>query len=191
VTTDSDRGTVPAFDGPVDRCLLAPDDPDRHSRHGRRRRSAGYPGQPRVDRVLRGRDGVRLLPAQAGQSERLSARDALSALALLGPQAPRVAFIFFGLHCLTVGYLIIRSTFLPRAVGAPMVLGGLGWLTFSLTTLLSPPLARLLTPYIMFPGILGEATLTFWLLVKGVNVQRWNERARATERPRPELGVHA
>jgi hypothetical protein len=97
---------------------------------------------------------------------------ALSALALLGPQAPRVAFIFFGLHCLLVGYLIIRSTFLPRAVGGLMVFGGLGWLTFSLSTLLSPPLARFLSPYIMFPGILGEATLTFWLLVKGVNVQR-------------------
>lgn len=105
---------------------------------------------------------------------------ALSALALLGPQAPRVAFIFFGLHCITVGYLILRSTFLPRAVGALMVFGGLGWLTFSLSTLLSPPLASSLTPYLMIPGILGEATLTFWLLVKGVNVERWYEQASAS-----------
>ena len=32
----------------------------------------------------------------------------------------------------------------------------------------------------MFPGILGEVTLTFWLLVKGVNVARWYEQANAT-----------
>ena len=106
---------------------------------------------------------------------------ALAALALLAPQAPRVAFLFFGLHCITVGYLIFRSTFLPRAVGALMVFGGLGWLAFSLVTLLSPTLAKSLSPYLMIPGILGEATLTFWLLVKGVNVERWNEQARATE----------
>lgn len=103
---------------------------------------------------------------------------ALSAFRLLGAKAPTVAFLFFGLHCCTVGYLILRSTFVPRALGALMVFGGLGWLTFSLSTLLSPPLAATLSPYIMFPGILGEVTLTFWLLVKGVNVPRWLEQAR-------------
>lgn len=113
----------------------------------------------------------------------------ISALVSLGAQAPTVAFIFFGLHCLLVGYLIIRSTFLPRAVGALMVFGGLGWLTFSLTTLLSPPLARSFSPYVLFPGILGEATLTFWLLVKGVNVQRWNEQAGAAGRLRPASDI--
>jgi hypothetical protein len=108
----------------------------------------------------------------------------LSALFPLGTKAPTVAFIFFGLHCFLVGYLILRSTFLPRAVGALMVFGGLGWLTFSLSSLLSPPLARSLSPYIMLPGILGEATLTFWLLVKGVNVQRWSEQASASRETR-------
>lgn len=104
---------------------------------------------------------------------------ALSGLAVLGAKAPTVAFLFFGLHCCTVGYLILRSTFLPRFLGALMVFGGLGWLIFSLSNLLSPPLARALSPYIMFPGIIGEVTLTFWLLVKGVNVARWYEQANA------------
>lgn len=90
---------------------------------------------------------------------------------------PNPAFVFFGLQCLLVGYLIFRSTFLPRTVGALMAFGGLGWLTLGLSTLLSPSLARTLTPAIMFPGIIGEVALTFWLLVKGVNVPRWNERA--------------
>jgi hypothetical protein len=40
-----------------------------------------------------------------------------------------------------------------------------------------PPLARQLSPFNMAPGVLGETALTLWLLVRGVDVQRWNERA--------------
>jgi len=87
-------------------------------------------------------------------------------------QANNIGLVFFGLHCLGVGYLILRSTFLPRIIGALMVVAGLGWLTF-----LSPPLANSLAPFNMMPGAIGELSLTLWLLVKGVNVQRWNEQA--------------
>ena len=97
----------------------------------------------------------------------------------LTAQASSLGFIFFGLHCLLIGCLILRSTFLPRIVGALMVLAGLGWLTLSFASLLSPPFARNLFPYIMAPGFLGEASLTLWLLVVGVNVQRWQEQASA------------
>jgi hypothetical protein len=54
-----------------------------------------------------------------------------------------------------------------------MAFAGLGWLTF-----LSPSLSRFLSPYILIPGVLGEGSLTLWLLVKGVNVKRWEEQAR-------------
>ena len=109
----------------------------------------------------------------------------LQALALLflrlQAQAYNVSFVFFGLHCLLIGYLILRSTFLPRIVGALMVCAGLGWLTFSFASLLSPPLARSLYPYIILPGAVGELSLTLWLLVMGVNVQRWKEQAGIAE----------
>jgi hypothetical protein len=82
--------------------------------------------------------------------------------------------MFFGCYCLVVGYLILRSTFLPRVLGALMALGGLGWLTF-----ISPALSTYLSPYNMLPGILGETALTVWLLAAGVNVQRWKEQASA------------
>ena len=82
--------------------------------------------------------------------------------------------VFFGCYCLAIGYLIMRSTFLPRVVGALMALGGLGWLTFA-----SPELSTYLSPYNMLPGILGETALTLWLLTAGVNVQRWKEQASA------------
>jgi Domain of unknown function (DUF4386) len=82
--------------------------------------------------------------------------------------------VFFGCYCLLIGYLILRSTFLPRVLGALMALGGLGWLTF-----VSPALSAHLSPYNMLPGILGETALTLWLLAAGVNVQRWKEQASA------------
>jgi hypothetical protein len=97
----------------------------------------------------------------------------------LGAQVFYIGHVFFGLHCLLVGYLIIRSTFLPRIVGGLMVFAGLGWLTMSFANLLSPPLGRALFPYILLPGMLGELSLTLWLLVKGVSVQRWREQAGA------------
>ena len=94
-------------------------------------------------------------------------------------QASMVGFFFFGLHCLLVGCLILRSTFLPRIVGALMTFAGLGWLTFSLANLLSPPLGRSLSGYLVLPGALGEGSLTLWLLAMGVNAERWREQARA------------
>jgi hypothetical protein len=89
-------------------------------------------------------------------------------------QANDIGLVFFGLHCLGVGYLILRSTFLPRVIGALMVVAGLGWLTF-----LSPPHANSLAPFNMMPGAIGELSLTLWLIVKGVNAQRWNEQSSA------------
>jgi Domain of unknown function (DUF4386) len=82
-----------------------------------------------------------------------------------------IALIPFGLHCVLTGYLIVRSTFLPRILGMLMVLAGLGYLIF-----LWPPLGdRLFFPYILIPGVLGEGSLTLWLLVMGVNNIRWTE----------------
>jgi hypothetical protein len=84
------------------------------------------------------------------------------------------SLVFFGFYCLLIGYLIIRSTFLPRLLGVGMAIGGLGWLTF-----LSSPLANSLAPWNLAPGMLGEGLLTLWLLAFGVNVPRWKEQAGA------------
>jgi hypothetical protein len=85
-----------------------------------------------------------------------------------------IGLVFFGVYLLLVGILILRSTFLPRLLGVLMVLAGLSYVPF-----LSPPLVRSLQPYILiFPGV-GQISLCLWLLVMGVNVQRWRERTSA------------
>jgi len=100
---------------------------------------------------------------------------ALSIFDLFLPGSIRLSpLVLFGCYCVGIGYLILRSTFLPRILGVLMALGGLGWLTF-----LSPALSHQLSPYNMAPGILGETALTVWLLAVGVNARRWNEQASA------------
>jgi hypothetical protein len=83
------------------------------------------------------------------------------------------SLVFFGPYCLLIGYLIFRSTFLPRFLGVLMAFAGLGWLVF-----LSPHAILLLT-YLKVLGFLAEASLMLWLIMKGVNVQRWKEQASA------------
>jgi len=103
-------------------------------------------------------------------------RDQLQALALLflkiNDRGAGIALAFFGFYALLTGYLIFRSTFLPRILGAWSVIAGLGWLSF-----LYPPLGYRVFAYIAAFGFLGAAALILWLLVKGVNQQRWMEQA--------------
>lgn len=89
---------------------------------------------------------------------------AIGPLAQLG--LVRITFdplVLFGVYCLLIGYLISRSMFLPGILGMLMAFAGLGWLTFA-----SARLASLLSPYNILPGIIGEGSLTVWLLLKGV-----------------------
>jgi len=100
----------------------------------------------------------------------------LQALALLflrvNDHGAAIALVFFGFYALLTGYLIFRSTFLPRILGVLGMLGGLGWLTF-----LYPPLGYRLFLYVAVLGLLGAVAQILWLLVMGVNVAKWEEKA--------------
>ena len=60
----------------------------------------------------------------------------------LQPRGVNICMVFHGFYCLLIGYLIFRSTFLPRILGTMMAFAGLVWLIY-----LSPPLANYLSPY--------------------------------------------
>lgn len=79
--------------------------------------------------------------------------------------------VFFGFYCLLIAFLIARSLFLPRFLAAFMALAGLSWLTY-----LSRHLGKELSSYTFLTGLIGEGALTLWLLVKGVDVSRWQEQ---------------
>jgi len=88
-----------------------------------------------------------------------------------------VGLIFFGCACLVVGYLIFRSGYLPRTIGVLMQIAGLCYLTNSFAILISPTFAHLIFPAILVPAFIGELSLCLWLLVKGVNVPKWELHA--------------
>jgi hypothetical protein len=92
-----------------------------------------------------------------------------------------VALIFFGCDCLVLGYLIFRSGYLPKAIGVLMQIAGLCYLTNSFALILAPALANRIFPAILIPAFVGEASLCLWLLVKGVNVEKWNLETRRQE----------
>ena len=102
--------------------------------------------------------------------------DQLQALALLllrvNDLAAGMALAFFGFSTLLNGFLIFRSTFLPRILGILSILGGFGWLTF-----LYPPLGNQLLPYILVIALIGSISQILWLLIKGVRVEQWKRLA--------------
>jgi len=94
-------------------------------------------------------------------------------------EAYDVMLFLFGVHCLLVGWLIARTTFLPRAFGWLMAIAGVGYIANTLLGALAPEMARALYPWLLLPALPAEGGLALWLIFKGINVERWS--AQATE----------
>lgn len=88
--------------------------------------------------------------------------------------AYNISLVFFGFYFVLIGALAFKSTFIPRLLGVLAAIAGFGGLTF-----LWPPLESILWPRVILPLWLGESALVLWLLIAGVNVQRWKEKAGA------------
>jgi hypothetical protein len=91
-----------------------------------------------------------------------------------------VTQVFWGLWLLPLGLLVFRSGFLPKLVGILVVIGGVGYLIDSATQLLRPGLAT-----ISQFTFIGELLLPLWLLIKGVNVARWQQVTLDAHQARP------
>jgi glucan phosphoethanolaminetransferase (alkaline phosphatase superfamily) len=96
-----------------------------------------------------------------------------------------LGMVFHGFYCVVLGFLMLRSTFLPRILGVLMAFAGLVWLLYLL-----PPLALHLAPYNTAVGLAGEALPMLWLLAMGVNAEQWHEQAAAIGK-RPNRGAAA
>lgn len=96
----------------------------------------------------------------------------ISVVALFYVPASNISpLIFFAPYCLLIGCLVFRSAFLPHILGVLMILAGIGWLVYM------SPLGKYLAIGIEALGVLAEAALMLWLIIKGVNVQRWKHQA--------------
>ena len=108
----------------------------------------------------------------------------LNALALLSFKLfERVAAIFIGFYGIATmmrGYLIYRSDYLPRILGLLFIIGGVGFVLQNLAIVLAP---RVASPLLLIPMGVAGVPMMLWLLIKGVDVDRWQER-RAVEESR-------
>lgn len=86
------------------------------------------------------------------------------------------ALIFFGVHCLLVGLLILRSGIVPRLIGLLIAAAGICYLVNSFAGFLAPEFARTLFPFILLPPLVGEASLALWLSLRGANERIWRSR---------------
>lgn len=87
-----------------------------------------------------------------------------------------VGLIFFGFECLIDGYLIIRSGYLPKILGVFVQVAGVCYLVNSFGMILFPKLINAISPAILLPPFVGELSICLWLIFKGVNLVKWNER---------------
>ncbi|KQX68394.1 DUF4386 domain-containing protein [Paenibacillus sp. Root444D2] len=87
-----------------------------------------------------------------------------------------IGLVFFGFHLLVIGYLIIKSGgYIPRIIGIFLILASAGYVIDSIAHFLLPNYADYKTIFqliVAVPGVIGELSLAFWLLIKGVKVQQ-------------------
>ena len=84
------------------------------------------------------------------------------------------AVAFFGISILLNGYLIFRSTFMPRWLGALTMLSALGWLAY-----FYPPLGSRMFMVAALGSLLNVIVMILWLLIRGVDEDKWRSRAAA------------
>lgn len=106
--------------------------------------------------------------------------DQLNALVQLFLDAHNYGFAigvaFLTLHAAVLGYLIFQSGYFPRVLGGLFVIASLGYLIDSIGILLLPGYET--TPaFLALPIVIAELAFPLWLLIKGVNIARWKERA--------------
>jgi Domain of unknown function (DUF4386) len=86
-----------------------------------------------------------------------------------------IALFFFGLTCIALGYLIWRSSFLPRVIGAWLAIAGAAYVANSVVHFLAPAFGAQFFRYVLVPCGLGELLFIVWLLAFGLNEEKWNQ----------------
>jgi len=117
--------------------------------------------------------------------------DQLNTLALLSLKlygyGGGIFMVFYGVASVLRGYLIFRSGYLPRVLGVLLVLAGLGFIAKNFALVLAPAYA---SDGLLLPMVLAVVSLTVWLLVKGVDVPKWEAKAATFEVTAQSGGRH-
>jgi hypothetical protein len=108
--------------------------------------------------------------------------DQLNTLALLSLKlygtGSGIFAVFYGVASTLRGYLIFKSGYLPKFLGALLALAGVGFVISNFALVLAPAYA---SRGLLIPTILAGLSLTLWLLIRGVDVSKWEEKVTTGE----------
>jgi len=93
-----------------------------------------------------------------------------------------IASIFWGLWLFPMGYLVFKSGFISKIPGVSLIIAGSGYLIDTFARLLSPNYGATIIATIITVTLFGELVFPVWLLIKGVNVEKWKKRALESAR---------
>lgn len=95
-----------------------------------------------------------------------------------------IGLVLFGFHLLVLGYILVSSGYVPRVIGVLVTIAGAGYLLDSGAQILMPNYADYETVFLIVvaaPGVVGELSLAFWLLLRGMK--------QRTRRPEAQLST--
>jgi len=124
-----------------------------------------------VLQLLSGADYLAVLGAGHLQAQVMLSLEAFNSTWLVG-------LIFFGLHLFFLGYLILKSNFIPKIIGVLLIAASFGYLVDSFAHFLLPSYddyKNVFMLVVIVPGVIGELSLALWLLLKGVKVRKLAE----------------
>jgi len=102
----------------------------------------------------------------------------LSLLSLnIQAQGYGIGLVFFGFYCILIGYAIFKTNAIPKIIGIAYALAGLCYLISNFTMFLSKGFANPLFIYFAIPIFLGELSLCLWLLIKGIDTTKLENKS--------------
>jgi hypothetical protein len=108
------------------------------------------------------------------------------ALALLFQEANNYVILiwglFFALHLVLLGWLVYRSGFFPKIPGVLLVLAGIGYFAQSFGVMVAPGFSDVLATVVLVLATPGELVFALWLLIKGVDENKWQARAQESNK---------
>jgi hypothetical protein len=84
-----------------------------------------------------------------------------------------ISLLFFGCCLFFYGYLMYNSGYFPKTIGVLLIVASMSYLINSLVLFIAPALAGKIFPILVL-AFIGELSLCLWLIVKGVDLPKWD-----------------
>lgn len=86
-----------------------------------------------------------------------------------------ISLILFGINCVLLGALFYKSKIIPQIIGIMLLVCGFAYFFNSVFHFALPQVQKIIsTPFLLF-CLIAEASLTFWLIFKGIDMKKWEE----------------